>query len=101
MLVCKKCKTTKLDGKWIPTHNVRKNVTYTLCPTCADEVKQVVQGTLLIDGLFFQQHSRQSLQLIQTEERRARNQNVYSRVVQIQRNRNPVIIKTTNSLLAI
>lgn len=101
MMVCKKCKATKLEGKWIPTHHLRGKVIYTLCPTCSTEVKQVSQGMLLLDGNFFRQNSRQSMQLIQTEERKARMENVYSRIVQINQERNPIIIKTTNSKLAI
>lgn len=101
MLVCKRCKNTKLDGKWIPTLNIRKNVTYTLCPSCSTEVKQVSRGTLIIENNFFQQNNEQALNLIRSEEKRARSNNVYSRVVLIKPNRKNVIIKTTNSLLAI
>src|SRR5437867_406166 len=101
MMVCKKCKSTKLEGKWIPTHHLRGKVIYTLCPTCSTEVKQVSQGMLLIDGNFFRQNTRQAMQLIQAEERRARMENVYSRIVLINQERNPIMIKTTNSKLAI
>ena len=101
MMVCKKCKSTKLEGKWIPTHHLRGKIIYTLCPTCSNEVKQVAQGMLLIDGKFFKDNNRQSMLLIQTEEKRARTENVYSRIVQINQERNPILIKTTNSKLAI
>ena len=101
MMVCKKCKSTKLEGKWIPTHHMRGKVIYTLCPTCSTEVKQVSQGLLLLDGLFFRKNSRQSMLLVQTEERRARMENVYSRIVTINQEKNPIAIKTTNSKLAI
>ncbi len=101
MLVCKKCKAVKIEDKWIPSNNLRRNVNYTLCPNCSQELKQTSNGTLLIDGAFFNDNTEQSLQLIKTEEMRARKNNVYSRIVQIVKNRVPVLVKTTNSQLAI
>jgi NMD protein affecting ribosome stability and mRNA decay len=101
MLVCKKCKAVKIDNKWIPSTNLRRKVTFTLCPTCTTEIKQTSNGILMIDGVFFKNNADQSLQLIQSEENKARKENVYSRIVQIQKNIDPVVIKTTNSNLAI
>jgi NMD protein affecting ribosome stability and mRNA decay len=101
MLVCKKCKAVKIEDKWIPSSNLRRNVNYTLCPNCSQELKQTIHGTLLIDGTFFNSNPEQALQVIKSEEMRARKNNVYSRIVQIVKNRVPVLVKTTNSQLAI
>lgn len=101
MLVCKKCKAVKIEDKWIPSTNLRRNVTFTLCPDCTQELKQTSHGVVMLDGIFFRQNTTQSMELIKTEEMRARKTNVYARVVQISKGTNPITIKTTNSQLAI
>ena len=101
MMVCKKCKKVKIDNKWIPSTNLRRKVTFTLCIDCSKSLKQNVQGVLLIDSEFFAANDVQAVTLIKAEEKRSRDKNIFSRIVEIQKGTAPVTIKTTDSQLAI
>ncbi|MCX7919733.1 MAG: hypothetical protein N3A72_09060 [bacterium] len=101
MKVCKKCKATLINNKWIPTKNLRKRVTYTLCPTCAKETKEVGNSVVLLDAKFFKQNEKASMQLLHEVEKRIRSTNFYSRILLVNPKQNPILIKTSHPSLAI
>jgi hypothetical protein len=101
MKVCKKCKGTLINNKWIPTKNLRKRVIYTVCPTCAKDSKENVNSIVLLDADFFKQHEKQSMQLLYEVENQIRATNYYSRIIIVNQKQSPILVKTSHPLLAI
>jgi hypothetical protein len=102
MKVCKKCKSTLINNKWIPTKNLRKRVIYTLCPTCAKESRDnTSENMVLLDAAFFKQNEKKSMQLIHDVEKQTRNTNFYSKIILVNSRINPIQVKTSHPLLAI
>jgi hypothetical protein len=102
MKVCRKCKGTLINNKWIPTKNLRKRVIYTLCPTCAKDSKDnATDSTVLLDANFFKQNEKQSMQLIHDVEKQSRATNYYSKIVLVNPKQSPILVKTSHPLLAI
>jgi hypothetical protein len=102
MKVCRKCKGTLINNKWIPTKNLRKRVIYTLCPTCAKDSKDnSTDSMVLIDANFFKQNERQSMQLIHDVEKQSRATNYYAKIILVNSRISPIQVKTSHPLLAI
>lgn len=102
MKVCRKCKSTLINNIWIPTKNIRKRVIYTVCPNCAiKEKNENADSVVLLDAQFFQQHEKQSMQLIHDVEKQVRSNNFYSKILFVNPKRSPILVKTSHPGLAI
>lgn len=102
MKVCKKCKSTLINNKWIPTKNLRKRVIYTLCPTCAKESKEnASDNVVLLDATFFKQNEKKSMQIIHEVEKQSRATNFYAKIILVNPKQSPILVRTSHPLLAI
>ena len=104
--ICPKCNSVYKNKRWYLAEEVPENekmdqdFAHVECPACKKIADGYHQGVVTLKGEFFWQHQKEILNLIHNEERKTLTKNPLQRIMSIKREKDALVIKTTEQKLA-
>lgn len=98
-VACAECGAVFLEGRWCwkePPDYANK----TVCPACQRIADNYPAGQMVIEGLFFEQHRQEILNLIHNEEKLEKGEHPMERIMSIVDEEGQTLVNTTGIHLA-
>ena len=88
------------DSKLLAEAKKNKNVTYNKCPADRKIEDRYAMGKVLLSGSFIMEHMDELMNIIKSEERRAKENNPLDRLIFVEKRNGGIYAETTSDALA-
>jgi hypothetical protein len=91
---CSKCGVVFTNGRWAWKKSI-ETANKTICPACRRQADNYPAGRIKLSGMFYQDHKKEILNLIQNVEKQEKQERPLERIMDIRSERSTTMVTTT------